>query len=536
MKKYINRILLAVLVFGSVSCSDSYLETYPSDSVSPSNALSTPENMLVALNGIHREMYSQSPLDGYDPGYAGESYIMPLLELNAGDMLFSADGNGWFLNHVKWLRHTNTNSSDPEFVWMQYYHIIGSVNAIINAAEGMTESSTLNNVLGQAYAYRAFCHHRLVSLYAKNPTYGNPSSDLGVPIMLKTEAPYEGQERASVEAVYAQCEADITKAITYLADFESVSSNSDNKSNIDLNIANGIAARIALTKGDWANAAAYAKAARKGYRLMTESEFKGGFNSCTNPEYMWAAQIIDDQTNWYMSWFYYIGTNNNGSQNRGNPKKININLYDQINANDFRQDMWLEKAPNVHAGVANDPNYDNEDDFWAAWENIIETYDMTKSFYTHPYMSVKFLNADGGTINPDDVLFMRAAEMYLIEAEALARQGGKDAEAITVISELGNARLRDGAPAYDVTARGLSLLEEIKVMRRIELWGEGHRWLDLLRYDEGIDLTGSGAEASRYQKGFKQDKPSTSPNWLYQIPADEMNANPKMVQNPIAQL
>ena len=537
MKKYINKLLLAVMVIGSVSCSDSFLETYPTDSVSPEDALSTPENMMVALNGVHREMYSQSPLDGYEPGYAGESYILPLMELNAGDMLFSADGNGWFLNHVKWNRHTNPNSSDPKFIWMQYYHIIGSVNAIINGSEGMVESDLLNNVLGQAYAYRAFCHHRLVSIYAKNPAYGNPSTDDGVPIMLKTEAPYEGQERATVEAVYAQCESDIQKAIVYLADDASVSSNADNKSNIDLNIANGIAARIALTKGDWANAATYANAARQGYDLMSEKDFKSGFNSCTNPEYMWGAQIIDDQTNWYMSWFYYIGTNNNGSQNRGNPKKININLYSQIDANDFRQDMWLEKAPNVHSGWESDDNYDNSDDFWAAWEDIIETYDMTKSFYTHPYMAVKFLNADGGTINPDDVLYMRASEMYLIEAEALARQGGKDAAATTVISELGNARLREGAPAYNVAARGLSLLEEIKVMRRIELWGEGHRWLDLLRYDEALDLTGSGAEPTRYQKGFSQPKPSVkNQNWLYQIPIDEMNANPKMNPNPVAEL
>ncbi|MFA8433751.1 MAG: RagB/SusD family nutrient uptake outer membrane protein [Marinifilaceae bacterium] len=528
MRKYINKLLLALVVVASVSCSEDFLDTTPTDSVSPVNALSSPENMIAALNGIHREMYAQSPLDDYSPGYAGESYILPLLELNAGDMLFSADGNGWFLNHIKWLRHTNPNSSDPSFVWKQYYHIIGSVNAIINAAEGMVVTPELNNALGQAYAYRAFCHHRLVSLYATNPAYGNPSTDLGVPIMLKTEAPYEGLERSTVEAVYTQCENDIKAAINYLKD----ASEANNKSHISLNVANGIAARIALTKGDYENAAIYAKAARNGFSLMSESDFKAGFNSVDNDEWIWGAEVIDDQTNWYMSQFYYIGTNNNGSQNRSNPKKINKNLYNLISDTDYRKEMWLEKAPNVHAGWEADPNYDNKDDFWAAWENVIKTYDMTTRFYTHPYMSVKFRNKDGGTINPDDILYMRAAEMYLIEAEALARQGGKDAEAVTVITELGTAR----DASYDINARGLSLIEEIKVQRRIELWGEGHRWLDLLRYDEALDLTDSGAEPTRYQKGFKQDKPSVSPNWLYQIPQDEMNANPKMKKNPTAVL
>jgi len=33
-------------------------------------------------------------------------------------------------------------------------------------------------------------------------------------------------------------------------------------------------------------------------------------------------------------------------------------------------------------------------------------------------------------------------------------------------------------------------------------------------------------------KGYKQAKPSVNDNWLYQIPLDEMNANPLMVRNP----
>lgn len=520
--KNINKIIVAILLLFTMSCSEDFLETSPTDSVSPQNALSTPENMLVALNGVHRTMYAQSEV--VKSSYAGESYILPMLEFNAGDMLHSSSGNGWFRNHAKWLITTNPNRSDISFVWQNYYYIIGSVNAIINSAEGMAESELLNNVLGQAYAYRAYAHHRLVSMFAKSPTYNNPETDLGVPIMLKTAAPYEGLSRATVEQVYKQTEADIQKAIEYLGKGKEINI----KSNISLKTAYGIAARIALTKGDYANAATYANKARKGLSLMSEAEYKSGFNSITNPEWMWGAEVIDDQTNYYYSWFYYIGTNNNGSQNRGNPKIINKNLFSLISQTDYRREMWLPKAPNSSLGWEKDPNYETKEDFNNARKDIIEKYSMTSRFYTHPYMSVKFLNKDGGTINPDDVLYMRASEMYLVEAEALARQGGKDAEAKAIINELGKARDK----SYDINARGLSLIEEIKVQRRIELWGEGHRWLDLMRYDEGFDLTGSGASSTLYQKGFQQDKPSESNNWLYQIPQDEIDANPNMKQNP----
>lgn len=522
MKKNIYKLLLGSLLLLLFSCSEDFLETKPTDSVNPSNALSSPENMMVALNGVHRTMFAQNEFEDWS-SYAGESYILPLLELNAGDMLFSAEGNGWFLKHTKWQSTTSARSREVGYVWQQYYYIIGSVNAIINSAEGMVSTKKLNTILGQAHAYRAFAHHRLVSLFGKNPKYGNSKSDLGVPIMLQTKAPFQGQARASVADVYKQCEEDITKAIDYLSKGEDV----PNKSHISLRVANGIAARIALTKMDYEKAAKYAKAARKGLKLMTESEYKSGFNSVDNPEWMWGGHIIPDQTNYYYSWFYYIGTNNNGSQNRSNPKKINKNLYKLISDSDFRKDMWLPKAPNSSAGWKEDVNYKTKKEFYKARAEVIKKYHMTSKFYTHPYMSVKFLNKDGATINPDDVLYMRVAEMYLIEAEALAHTNA--AEAVKLIEEFGKSRDN----SYSVNGRGLSLIEEIKVQRRIELWGEGHRWLDLLRYDEGLDLTNSGAKSSIYQKGFKQSKPSQSPNWLYQIPQKEIDANPKMEQNPI---
>lgn len=518
MKNISYKILIALLFTAFTSCSEEFLDTTPTASVAPDKALSTPQDMMAALNGVHRTMYAQNKLEWSN--YAGESYIMPLLELNSGDMLFSTTGNNWFLSHVKWLSTTNPNSSDVGYVWQNYYYIIGSVNKIINAAEGMTPSKTLNNVLGQAYAYRAFAHHRLVSLFAKSPIYNSPSTDLGVPIMLKDE---KDPQRSTVEEVYAQCEKDIMKSIEFFSDAD----RPNNKSHLSQNIAYGIAARIALNKGDYANAANYANKARQGFPLMTEDQYKSGFNSVSNPEWMWGATVLDSQSNYYYAWFYYIGTNFNGTQNRTNPKRINKKLFDLIPDTDYRKQMWLPKAPNTFIGWEKDPNYSSKEEFDNAKEEIINKYDMTSRFNTIPYMTVKFLLKNGGSIDPSDILYMRASEMYLIEAEALAKQG-KNSEAQTVIEELGKARDKN----YSVNARGLSLLEEIKLQRRIELWGEGHRWLDLLRYDEGIDLEGTGANPAIYQKGFKQSKPSTSTNWQYQIPQKEINANPNIKQNP----
>ncbi|MRT91409.1 RagB/SusD family nutrient uptake outer membrane protein [Ancylomarina sp. 16SWW S1-10-2] len=531
MKKYFNKIFILMLVVASVSCSEDTLTNLPTDSVAPDNALSSPENMIAALNGVHRAMYSQSDLGDYN--YAGESYIMPMLDFPAGDMLHSGSGNGWFKYTLKWLRHTNPNSGDMAFVWYHYYHLIGNVNNIINAAEGMTDTPALSNVLGQAYAYRAWLHHRLVCLFAKNYIHGNPSTDLGVPIMLKTDpAELVGQARETVENVYKQIEKDLAASLAY---FENAD-DPNNKSHISINVANGIAARVALTKGDYVAAATYANAARSGYSLMNEADYKIGFNSVNLSEVMWGAEVVDSQTNYYYSWFYYQGTNFNGSQNRSNPKFINHNLFAEISDTDYRKDMWLEKAPNDFVGWEADPNYATKEEFNAAFYKIVKDYNMTTSFYTNAYMSVKFLNKDGGTINPDDVFYMRSSEMYLIEAEALAMQEGKDVEAQNVINELVTARTRSGETPALITTTGDALVQDILIQRRIELWGEGHRWLDMLRLDLALDLTGSGASSTLYQKGYSQAKPSVNNNWLFQIPQEEVDANPLMEPNPVAEL
>lgn len=525
MKQYINKIFLAVLMLSATGCSKEFLETTPTNSVSPNNALSTPANMMVALNGIHRTMYQQSDLSIGNTSYnnAGEGYILPMLEFPASDALHTTAGNGWFKSNLQWITHTVASSSDNTWVWYHYYHIIGSVNAIINASKGMTEDALLSNVLGQAKAYRAWAHFRLVQLFARNYLNGTPATDLGIPIMLATDAPYEGQPRSTVKEVYAQIVKDIEESIVHFKK----ASPSPNKSHISSNVAQGIAARVYLTTGEWAKAAAYAKSARTGYNLMGETEYKSGFNTISGTEWMWGGRLVMDQTTYFYAWFYYIGTNFNGSQNRGNPKIINKKLFDLIPATDYRKSLWLEKAPNEVLGQKLDPNYPVAADFTATAKAIEAKYGMTASFYLHPYMSVKFLNKTAGSIDPDDVLYMRVSEMFLIEAEALARSGGQDAAAAKVLFDLVSKR---NTAYVQSTKTGQELIEEIKNQRRIELWGEGHRWLDMLRYDEELDRTGTGASADLYQKGFIQAKPSANVNWIYQIPQAEIDANPKIGQ------
>jgi len=89
---------------------------------------------------------------------------------------------------------------------------------------------------------------------------------------------------------------------------------------------------------------------------------------------------------------------------------------------------------------------------------------------------------------------------------------------------------RDEAYVKSIST-GQTLVDEILLHRRVELFVEGHRWFDMLRNDEALDHTGSGADPDLYLDGFSQAKPSENPKWVFLIPQRELDANSKIEQN-----
>ena len=263
---------------------------------------------------------------------------------------------------------------------------------------------------------------------------------------------------------------------------------------------------------------------------MSESEYKSGFNSISNPEWMWGSKMIQDQTAYYYSYFYYTCNNFNGSQNRSNPKFVNHELYDMMSETDYRKDLFLKDCPSTFYAWDKGDNagrYASKADYTAAIAEYRAIVNNGSSHNMLPYLHIKLLQSDGPTITPMDVILMRASEMYLIEAEALARQN-KNTEAQNVLFTLVSAR---DAGYTKSTNTGQALVDEILVQRRIELFLEGHRWFDMLRNDEALDLTNSGADPDLYLDGMQQAKPSVNDKWIFMIPQRELDANPNMVQN-----
>jgi len=543
MLRNIKYMLVVIVAITLTSCDEDFLETRPTDAISAADALATADNMALILNGLHRGLYSQSQsiLPGGNSARAGEHYWVPMGDNLAGGVIHTARANNLsWQNTTQWIDHTDQTSLTNEILWYHRYNIIASSNAIINRIEegDIARDARLNEIAGQAYTYRVYAYLSLIQHYAKGYLIGSPATDPGVPLLFSSDAPFTSAPRSTVQEIYDQMRLDIDAAIGF---FENASTrptgSADAKSQLNIDVAYGLKARIALNSGEWGTAADAAIAARAGYPLMSETQWKSGFNTTLLPEVIWGSNVIDTETTFFRSYFYLMCNTFNGSQNRNNPKIADRRLYNQIPDTDFRKDAFLPDAPNENSSAANqlggwsrntNPLYTTQAEFNAEISRLEGVYGWTRGHNSHPYMHVKFLQKNPGSIDPDDIIYMRSAEMYLIEAEAEAMLNNISS-AQNALRPLGEAR----DSAYDPTVFGTqaALMAHIKFQRGVELFGEGFLYTDKIRWDEGIDHAangGSGASEVLYQDGYQQDRPSINNDWIFKIPQAEIDANPNI--------
>jgi len=543
MSNKIKYLLLIFLSISITSCEEEFLDRTPTDAISASDALASQENMQLVLNGIHRGLYSQSQtvFPGGNTARANNHYWVPLGDNLTGDLIHSANANNLsWRSAMQWNEHTQPTSLTVELLWYHRYNIILHANLLINGITNgdFAETPELKSILGQAYTYRAYAYLSLVQHFGRGYLIGDPTTDPGVPLLFSSESPFTSEPRSTVQEIYDQIGSDLTDAITAFENGAGrTGGGAEAKSQLNIDVAYGLRARWALSKGDWQTAVDAAIKAREGYPLLGEDDWKAGFYTNDLSEVIWGSHVIQAETTFFRSYFYLASNTFNGSQIRNNPKIADRRMVDAIPETDYRKDVFLPDAPNSNTSAANgnggwenntNPLYQTEEEFDAAIAEIKSTYGLVSGHNTHPYMHFKLKQANPGTIDPDDVIYMRASEMYLIEAEAKLMMddlaGAK--EALRPLAEA-----RDSAWDADEFNTEEEFFEHIKFQWRLEMWGEGFGYTNHIRWDEGIDHAangGSGASEVLYQDAFQIDRPSVNDDWIFKIPLAEINANPNI--------
>jgi hypothetical protein len=213
---------------------------------------------------------------------------------------------------------------------------------------------------------------------------------------------------------------------------------------------------------------------------------------------MWGSSQIDDQTEYFTAYLAYISFNFNSTNIRTNPKLINSALYNTMAATDLRRALWVPSPTSANS--------------------VTPPGGGRAAFMNQKFKAKSDANSVG------DMPYMRAAEMFLIEAEAKARNND-EAGAKTVFTAFMQTRV----PGYTTSANtGAAFITEIMNSRRVELWGEGFRFFDLKRLNQELNRNGANHNSAL---AVSMTVPAGDNAWQWVIPQSEINANPLVKQN-----
>lgn len=512
MKNKIYIFMLAGSLMASVGCKKEFLNTFPTDQVAQTTVFENITNAKLAVNGMYRLLYLQISNQSQD----GHAAMMLNMDAMGEDLVWSGNTYAYHKPALRWEDHRNAASGLAKYPYMLYYRINSNANMIIDNIDKIEGAEVdKNTIKGEALAMRAWCHFNLVQLYGKRYEAGKQNTQPGIPIVISSDG--IDQPRSSVEAVYGQINKDLDVAIALLGN-----ANAMVNTHINLSVAKGIKARVALTMQDWPNAVKYANEARAGKALMTGTEYVDKFTTMDNKEWLWSINQLGDQLPNYGSFYSYIAGNYASAFSRVEPKMINSILFNRLTSTDIRKKLWWD-------GSAGDKQYFGVRDG--------NTGNPPSGTAYVKYMNRKFMVPDIKS-RAGDIPLMRTAELILIEAEALARMGNRDADAAQVLYIL--AKNRDANYVLS-TKTGAALIDEIMFQRRVELWGEGFRFYDLKRTDSDMDRNGtdnprvSSVSYTTIAFTLFKDRASKNNLWEYKIPQDELNTNKAMKptdQNP----
>ena len=335
--------------------------------------------------------------------------------------------------------------------------------------------------MGKALALRALAYFDLIRLYA--------DGERGIPLYTED---ITISSRASTSEVIAQIGKDLENAYQDLDGYAR-----PNKTGINQNVVAGLLARYYLEYGPYDKAITMAQQAQTAGDVMSGDQIYDGFDEISNRAWIWGADITPETTAVYASYFSHIANLNDGYAGLlGIYKNIDRRLYDAISDTDKRKD-------------------------WFVGEGQTDEYDLPK------YANVKFVD---DTFFEGDLLYMRVEEMILIEAEAKALSGD-NAGAAQALYKLMSER----DPNYTLSSKtGDALLQEIRINRRIELWGEGFAFFDMKRWGMPLERDYEGSNHAAW--AGKLNYGAGSEKFILQIPIKEININDNINvgdQNPL---
>ena len=465
------------------------------------------------------------------------------------------------------------------------YKRIYYTNLLIKHAAGFEPQTAIATPLGEALWFRAYLHFELVQLYGD-------AILLTEPLDMDSERLYQKQDDRST--VIDQCIADLQQAAELLPV-------TAEEGRVTVGAANALLSRIALYEGTWqkfhnnnstraTELLTTAKQAAKA--VMDGGQYKLFYNADLGNEsyrYMFtledAAQCNPAGLNKSANTEYIMTTRHrDGDKQALNVTKgmlANVVYITRKMANMYLCDDGLPvtKSARFAGYTGSNTEFQNRDNrmrcnmlahgdkYWNNQDKNCRTAwnddDLNRALTADARTNSGYINRKWAVERKVDDYYesmdfpvIRYAEVLLNYAEAAYELGESITDQDLDLSlNLVRQRVNKNMPKLSnnfVTTNGLSMREEIRRERTVELYLEGFRLDDLKRWNTaveemnldllGIKMTGTWFETnwaaqarSLNSEGciiMYTDRQWSQKNYLYPLPSDQLQLNPQLEQNP----
>jgi hypothetical protein len=460
---------LIAAIFSFTSCDNAFLDdAEPKGKVSDTEVFSNAGSIQMLVNGLY-----------FDFGYLfGGGYGNCITHRT---LQWLSDESDYTFVPTYAFRYYSKASYEPgdptgyiDDLWNGGYKTIYQANQLINGLPTATADITedeRNNYLGQAYLLRAQSYYVLSQLFGDVPL--ELTNDVTVNATLK---------RTEKAKVLEQVLNDLTTAVSKL----SATPPTDANFYTSKYQAEAYLSYVYLALGKWTEAEAAA----------TDVITNGGFSLVTDLSKIFSKGSKEA--------ILAIGNTEKSLEGAGS---YGIFIYMGNLYSMFPTDSLVR-------AYGTDPRLNT----WFPTGTVSgKTTRIPKKYkYTFTQAYIGAAAAD-----PQNDIYLRLAEVYLIRAEARAQQGTA-ASIASAVADINVIRNRAGATPIPATTTytKAQTMKFVETERVLELSFEGKRWLDLVRW---------GTADAVYQKlksNYKTDWASYKT--LLPIPATQLNANPNL--------